>query len=322
MAWVYAEPDNEVDRGVWRVSGYADGFAALTHRDLLIPGSVQTSETAGARREQVVAGDERGRVREQLDGSARLLLESACADSRAECTVELMALVCKPFGAQAAAIMLDMPAADVQRLEDDARVVWRDAAMARRPGASAEALRATAALANAFGADAVHKVQAFVALTYSLPALLGNVFAQLLEYPVSSRQWRDHPRQIVEELLRVAGPAKVVYRVVDDVARLDQTGIERGDVVAIDLESANHDSHVFPEPLQLNLARETTPHVAFGWTPHACLGAGAIRLALGSVVGAWMTTFGREMVRWTWRTEADDTLVTMRRMQRVDVTCV
>lgn len=322
MTWVYTEPANKADRGSWRVSGYADVLGALTNHDLLVPGAVQTSEPAGVRREHVVGGDERVRVREQLEARAVELFASARHDALVGNRVDLVTRVANALGLHASAILLDMPMARVHSVRADTHVIWHDAAMARAPGASNEALQATSRLAYAFGVEQVHKVQAIVALMHSLPALLGNVCVHLLHHPVSADEWQQHPRQIVEELMRLAGPARLLYRIVGDSAKAGVNGVRRGDLVAIDIASANNDAAVFPNPSTRDLSRGATPHVAFGWTPHACLGAGAIRLALHGVLGAWMTTFGALPTGWTWHAHEDETLVTMRRMQSVDVTCV
>ncbi len=44
------------------------------------------------------------------------------------------------------------------------------------------------------------------------------------------------------------------------------------------LASANRDESIFPDPDRLDIDRDTTRHVAFGWGNHFCLGAALARL--------------------------------------------
>ncbi|MFD7533968.1 cytochrome P450 [Streptomyces sp. NPDC059849] len=85
----------------------------------------------------------------------------------------------------------------------------------------------------------------------------------------------------VEELLRY-------FSIVDyPTARVALEDIEVGDVVVragegfiASAAAANHDERVFPDPGELNLQRETSGHVAFGFGVHACLGQNLARAEL------------------------------------------
>jgi len=88
----------------------------------------------------------------------------------------------------------------------------------------------------------------------------------------------------IEETLRLTTPLGLMER------------IDRGDAagnpatsphVGLDFASANHDPATFTCPAELRLDRPaSTPHVAFGIGPHACVGAPLARMEAHAVLGA------------------------------------
>jgi cytochrome P450 len=61
--------------------------------------------------------------------------------------------------------------------------------------------------------------------------------------------------------------------------------ISRGDGLIFAAEIANRDPEAFPEPDDLDVARNPRHHVAFGFGPHQCLGQSLARLELQVVFG-------------------------------------
>lgn len=136
----------------------------------------------------------------------------------------------------------------------------------------ARAVQATAVLAPMFSGESLAlDLQAFVALSETLPCLIANSFCALLEFPDQLGLLRDAPNAI-EELLRYAGPSRAILR----------RNPESGDRVLLMLADANRDPDVFPDPDRLNLSRDASGHVGFGAGAHACVGAPLIRMALKS----------------------------------------
>jgi cytochrome P450 len=102
-------------------------------------------------------------------------------------------------------------------------------------------------------------------------------------------QWlalRDQPAlmpKAVEELLR----AGTVVRTVGGVARyarcdfdIDGVSVRTGDLVLLDLGSANHDPVAFADPGRLDIARKAAPHLTFGYGVNYCIGASLARIEL------------------------------------------
>jgi cytochrome P450 len=124
-------------------------------------------------------------------------------------------------------------------------------------------------------------------------ALLDNALAILLARPDLRAGLRERPsawEAAVEELLRVAGPARAMARKVAQPHRRAGRALERGDHVLLSIAAANHDEAVFGEPQRIDLARAPNPHLGFGWGPHVCLGANLARLEARSALRA---LFGR-----------------------------
>lgn len=86
----------------------------------------------------------------------------------------------------------------------------------------------------------------------------------------------------VEETLRLVTPLGLMERI--------DRGPEGGDPqrsphVGLDFASANHDASAFPCPAELRVDRPaSSPHVAFGIGPHACVGAPLARIEAHAVL--------------------------------------
>jgi cytochrome P450 len=88
----------------------------------------------------------------------------------------------------------------------------------------------------------------------------------------------------IEETLRLTTPLGLMER-----------GVSGGDPeqsphVGLDFASANHDAAVFACPAELRLDRPaTSPHIAFGIGPHACVGAPLARIEAHAVLNELLT---------------------------------
>jgi len=82
----------------------------------------------------------------------------------------------------------------------------------------------------------------------------------------------------VEEILRLEAPVQGLYRQALEDTELSGVPIPAGTSVWIAYASANHDGTVFPDPDDLDIQRQSpTPHLAFGFGEHFCLGAALAR---------------------------------------------
>lgn len=88
-------------------------------------------------------------------------------------------------------------------------------------------------------------------------------------------------RQIVEELLRynTIDQAPDVRTALEDI-EIDGTTIRAFENVVFFLPSVNRDPQVFAEPDEVDLTRQASKHLAFGYGIHQCLGQHVARLEL------------------------------------------
>ncbi|NQW55352.1 MAG: cytochrome P450 [Chloroflexi bacterium] len=86
----------------------------------------------------------------------------------------------------------------------------------------------------------------------------------------------------IEETLRLTTPLGLMERIDRGVSGGDP---EQSPHVGLDFASANHDATVFTCPAELRLDRPaTSPHIAFGIGPHACVGAPLARIEAHAVL--------------------------------------
>ncbi len=82
----------------------------------------------------------------------------------------------------------------------------------------------------------------------------------------------------IEELLRYTAITKCIYRKATKTVNINGFIIEKGEVIIVSIESANHDEAVFENSMELNINRKPNPHLAFGFGFHTCLGAKLARI--------------------------------------------
>jgi cytochrome P450 len=111
--------------------------------------------------------------------------------------------------------------------------------------------------------------------------LIGNGTLALLEHPEQLDWLRRHPdlsAGAIEELLRYDSPAQVASRVAREDLVLGGVQVRKGQQALVVLGAANRDPAHHPDPDRLDLARTGSSHLAFGYGPHFCVGAGLARL--------------------------------------------
>jgi cytochrome P450 len=113
-------------------------------------------------------------------------------------------------------------------------------------------------------------------------------------------QWQallDNPALIpnaVEELLRAAttgGGAGGVPRYARTDFGIGDVSIHAGDLVLLDIASANHDPVAFTHPERIDIARKEAAHVAFGYGARYCIGAPLARAELKTVFAQLIPRF-------------------------------
>ncbi len=113
-------------------------------------------------------------------------------------------------------------------------------------------------------------------------------------------QWSallDNPALIpnaVEELLRAAatgGGVGGIPRYAHTDFDIDGVTIHAGDLVLLDIGSANHDPAVFADPEHTDVARKEATHLTFGYGARYCIGAPLARIELKMVFGQLIPRF-------------------------------
>jgi cytochrome P450 len=114
-------------------------------------------------------------------------------------------------------------------------------------------------------------------------------------------QWQalsDKPALIpnaVEELLRASPRGGAGIAGIPRYARtdfeIDDVAIGTGDLVVLDIGSANHDPAVFIDPDSVDVARKQPAHLTFGYGAHYCIGAPLARIELKTVFAQLIPRF-------------------------------
>jgi hypothetical protein len=150
-----------------------------------------------------------------------------------------------------------------------AEAVFRASAYPHDPDLKNAAAAAVRDLSSDMGQSGPLAVQAFVALTTSVPALLANSCVLLAKHRDQWQRFRETPEvasSLVEECLRLAGLPTILFREADGTVQL-----------AIGI--ANRDPAVFRDPERFDIGRTHNPHLTFGKGAHACVGAQLVRRA-------------------------------------------
>jgi cytochrome P450 len=112
--------------------------------------------------------------------------------------------------------------------------------------------------------------------------LIGNGVLALLRHPDQLALLRADPdltAGAVEEFLRFDGPINLAtFRYTTEPVEIGGTTVPEGEVVLISLVSANRDTERYAGAADLDVTRDASGHLAFGYGVHHCLGAPLARL--------------------------------------------
>jgi cytochrome P450 len=123
----------------------------------------------------------------------------------------------------------------------------------------------------------------FVALSQTLPCVLGNAWFALTQYPEEWLLLHQQPgliEQAIEELLRYAGLARILFRTATADVDINGSFIRTGQRIVLRVIAANRDPERFPQPNQLDITRRAAGHLTLGSGLHSCVGASLIRMAV------------------------------------------
>jgi cytochrome P450 len=294
------DPHFDPALGAWVLRRYPDVLAAL-HDPRLSP----VGATNEGIRSRTLAALPLSRVIEwqaQIEPLARSMMDALPADR----PVDLVSEFAQPWCEELACIVTGVDRNERRPLVELARLVSAAAADPDDPE-----LKSTASAANyelerkVPGGSIPMAGPAFVALSQTLPAFLAKAWLALFRHPVQLSLLRENADLMpgaIEELLRYAGLARVIFRVARAAVDLGGAPIAQGDRVALMLSLANRDPDRFLEPNRLDLTRQAAGHLAFGSGSHSCAGASLIRVPAGIATRAFVRKFGvaelRKPVEW------------------------
>jgi cytochrome P450 len=196
--------------------------------------------------------------------------------------VDLMDGYARPLCLSLAAMVTGISRGAAEGLREMARWVSASAAEPYDPAVRLGAKAANAELRGCFhsGPEPLRD-SGFVALSHTLPCLLGNAWFALLQHPQEWSLLHQQPElteQAIEELLRYAGLARILFRTVTADLDLNGFSIRKGERIILRIVAANRDPERFSEPHRLDVTRRGGGHFTLGAGPHSCVAAGLIRM--------------------------------------------
>jgi cytochrome P450 len=197
--------------------------------------------------------------------------------------VDLMDAYARPLCLSLAAIVTGISREHSAHLNEKAQRVSAVAAEPYDPALRAAAKTANAELRTCFhsGPETLRDA-GFVALSQTLPCLLGNAWFALIQHPHQWSLLQQQPaltEQAIDELLRYAGLARTLTRTATEDINLNDSSIQKGDQIILRIIAANRDPDRFSHPHQVDVTRADPSHFTLGAGPHACVAAGLIRMA-------------------------------------------
>jgi hypothetical protein len=209
--------------------------------------------------------------------------------------VDLMDAYARPLCLSLAAIVTGISGEHSARLNEKAQSVSAAAAEPYDPALRAGAKAANAELRICFhtGPETLRD-SGFVALSQTLPCLLGNAWFALLQHPHQWTLLHQQPgltEQAIDELLRYAGLARTLTRTATADINLNGSSIRRGEQIILRLIAGNRDPERFSHPHQVDVTRADPGHFTLGAGPHACVAAGLIRMAANTITRPLLQRF-------------------------------
>jgi cytochrome P450 len=275
--------------GAWVLSRYADILAAFRASSLAPagPNDQNSGEPSGEserlkmRREtmEALSPAQLRAWREAIIPEADALINSLPTEQ----PVNLMDEYARPLCLSLAAVVTGISRNAAEDLCEMARRVSASAAEPYDPAVRLSAKSANVELRRNFhsGPEPLRE-SGFVALSQTMPCLLGSAWFALMQHPLQWSLLHQQPElteQAIEELLRYAGLARMLFRTATADLDLNGVFIRKGERIILRLIAANRDPERFSDPHRVDITRRDGGHFTLGAGSHSCVGAGLIRLA-------------------------------------------
>lgn len=169
------------------------------------------------------------------------------------------------------------------RAQEEMAVYFHELVARRRRQPGTDLISVLAAPDSQLTEDEVYGTCVLLLVTgfESTTQLVGNGMHALLRNPGELARLRANPSLVetaVEELLRFAPPAAYTIRTALQDTEFAGRHIAERERLLVLILAANRDPDVFPNPDELDIARDPNPHIAFGGGIHHCLGAPLTRI--------------------------------------------
>jgi cytochrome P450 len=229
--------------------------------------------------------------REQITPEAHALVDSLPTEE----PVDLMNGYARPLCLSLAAMVTGISQDAAEGLCQMAQRVSAAAAEPHDAALRVGAKSANAQLRGCFhsGPEALRD-SGFVALSQTIPCMLGNAWFALMQHP---RQWSllhqqpELTEQAIEELLRYAGLVRTLSRTAAANIDLNGSFIRKGERIILRIIAANHDPERFSYPNQVDVTRRDGGHLTLGAGPHSCVAAGLIRMVAIAITNPLLQRF-------------------------------
>lgn len=287
----------------WVLSRYDDVLAAFyePHLRLVGPESEDNSEIddkmAQTRlRAETLAALSASKLA-NWEAQINLLANSMVAALPVDRPVDVIQEFARPWSLTLAVIATGADPLDAERLAALAYQVSIEAASAepRDSGFKSRVATSSAELESILGSKGMPMAgPAFVALSQTLPCFLANAWLALLQHPAELARLHAQPDlmpKAIEELLRYAGLARILFRRATANVELGNVRIACGDRVALVVAVANRDPAKFNEPNRVDIGRRAVAQFSLGAGPHSCVGASLIRIAAAAATAAFTSRF-------------------------------
>ena len=229
--------------------------------------------------------------RERLTPEVQTLADNLPVDRPVDVIGEYSRPLCLVLAAMATGIELQ----EAQSLEEKAQLVSAAAAEPYDTNLHACAKSVNAELGAHFpsGPETL-RGPGFVALSQTLPRMLGNAWFALLRHP---REWSHLHLQpelmepAIEELLRFAGLARILFRTATEDTDINGSLIREGDRMILRIIAANRDPERYRDANQLDITRRGAGHLTLGAGLHSCTGASLIRMGAVTITHPLLKRF-------------------------------
>ena len=201
--------------------------------------------------------------------------------------VDLLNDYARPLCLALAATVAGISQDEARHLSEKAQTVSAAAAEPYDPELLADATSADASLRKCFhtGPESMRS-STFIALSQTIPRLLGNAWFALIQHPEQWSLLHQQPElteQAIEELFRYAGLVRILARTATTDISINGTQIRTGERIILRIIAANRDPNRFVHPNEVDITRRGASHLTLGAGLHSCVGASLIRMAAVTV---------------------------------------